>query len=175
VNLYQTLAPKSYGVEQSCLKHLKPYFGHRLLVDIDAAAIARYVGHRRKENAADKTIKLELGTLRGILRRANLWGAIADDDLLSKLRDRDDVGRAITADEESALLAACRASRSRGLYTAVVVALNTGLRETEIRKLRWQQVDLEARTLIVGHAKTVAGTPELWCALQDSNLRPPGS
>jgi hypothetical protein len=128
-----TLAPKSYGVEQSCLKHLKPYFGQRLLTDIDAAAIARYVGHRRKEEAADKTIKLELGTLRGILRRAKLWAAIADDDLLPKLRDRDDVGRAITTDEESALLAACRASRSRGLYTAVVIALNTGMRETEIR------------------------------------------
>jgi integrase len=153
-----TLAPKSYGIEQSCLKHLRPYFGHRLLTDIDAAAIARYVGHRRKEGAADKTIKLELGTLRGMLRRAKLWGAIPDDDLLPKLRDRDDMGRAITAEEESALLAACRASRSRGLYAAVVVALNTGLRETEIRTLRWQQVDLDARTLTVGRSKTVAGT-----------------
>jgi integrase len=87
-----------------------------------------------------------------------LWGAIADDDLLPKLRDREDVGRAISADEETALLASCRASRSRGLYTAVVTALNTGMRETEIRTLRWQQIDLEARTLAVGHAKTVAGT-----------------
>jgi hypothetical protein len=68
-----TLAPKSYGVEQNCLNHLKPYFGHQLLGDIGAAAIARYVGHRRKEEAADKTIKLELGTLRGILRRSKLW------------------------------------------------------------------------------------------------------
>jgi len=62
-----TLAPKSYGVEQSCLKHLKPAFGQRLLSDIDAAGITRYVGQRRKEGAADKTIKLELGTLRGML------------------------------------------------------------------------------------------------------------
>lgn len=153
-----SLAPKSYGVEKNCLNHLKPYFGQRLLTDIDAAAIARYVGHRRKEDAADKTIKLELGTLRGILRRAKLWAAIADDDLLPKLRDRDDVGRAISADEETALLTACRSSRSRGLYTAVVIALNTGLRETEIRTLRWSQIDLEGRMLTVGHAKTAAGT-----------------
>jgi integrase len=74
------------------------------------------------------------------------------------VRDRDDVGRAITAEEESGLLTACLASRSRGLYTAVVVALNTGMRETEIRTLRWRQVDLDARTITVGRSKTAAGT-----------------
>src|SRR5262245_22480717 len=42
-----TLAAKSYGVEQNCLNHLKPYFGQRVLNDIDAAGIARYVGQRR--------------------------------------------------------------------------------------------------------------------------------
>jgi integrase len=155
-----TLAAKSYAVEKNSLKHLKPFFDQKLLTDINAAAIARYVGQRRKEKAADKSIKLELGTLRGILRRAKLWGAISDDDLLPKLRDREDVdvGRAITADEETSLLTTCRASRSRGLYTAVVIALNTGMREGEIRQLRWSQIDFDARTLTVGKAKTSAGT-----------------
>ena len=49
-------------------------------------------------------------------------------------------------------------SRSRGLYTAVVTALNTGMRETEIRTLRWWQVDSESRTIVVGTSKTAAGT-----------------
>jgi integrase len=153
-----TLAPKSYSVEQYSLKHLRPVFGQRLLTDINAAAVARYVGARRSEGAADKSIKLELGTLRGILKRAKLWGALADDDLLPKLRDRDDVGRAISPDEERVLLSACHASRSRGLYTAVVTALNTGMRETEIRTLRWQQIDFEGRLIVVGKSKTAAGT-----------------
>lgn len=155
-----TLAPKSYGVEANSLKNrLNQYFGQLLLTDIDATAIARYIGHRRQEEAADKSIKLELGTLRGILKRARLWALIRqDDDVLPKLADRDDVGRAITADEETALLAACRASRSRGLYTAVVIALNTGMREGEIRTLRWPQVDLDSRTIRVGKAKTSAGS-----------------
>jgi integrase len=133
-------------------------FGQRLLTDINAATIARYVGLRRSEGAADKSIKLELGTLRGILKRAKLWGALADDDLLPRLRDRDDVGRAISPDEEKALLAACHVSRSRGLYTAVVTALNTGMREGEIRTLTWQQIDFEGRTVVVGKSKTAAGT-----------------
>lgn len=153
-----SLAPKSYSVEQYALKHLRPVFGQRLLTDINAAAIARYVGSRRSQGAADKSIKLELGTLRGILKRAKLWAALAEDDLLPRLRDRDDVGRAVSTDEEKALLTACRASRSRGLYTAVVIALNTGMRETEIRTLQWRQIDFEGRTVTVGKSKTAAGT-----------------
>ena len=43
-------------------------------------------------------------------------------------------------------------------YTVVVVALNTGMRETEIRTLRWDQVDFDARTIRVGKSKTAAGT-----------------
>jgi len=48
----------------------------------------------------------------------------------------DDVGHAITADEEAALLSACLKSRSRCLYPAVMVALNTGMRYSEIRLLQ---------------------------------------
>ena len=141
-----TLAPKSYGVEVYSLKHLTPVFGRRLVSDIDAAAIARYVGDRRREQAADKSIKLELGTLRGMLKRAKCWATIVESGLVPTLTDRTDVGRAISAEEEQSLVAVCRTSRSRGLATAVTIALNTGMREGEIRCLQWWQVDFDART-----------------------------
>jgi integrase len=153
-----TLAPKSYGVEVYALQHLKPVFGRRLVSDIDAASVARYVGQRRHEKAADKSIKLEIGTLRGILKRAKCWAAIVEAGLLPTLTDRTDVGRAISAEEEKALLAVCVNSRSRGLATAVVIALNTGMREGEIRRLQWWQVDFDSRTVTVGKSKTAAGT-----------------
>jgi integrase len=37
-------------------------------------------------------------------------------------------------------------------------ALHTALRKNEIRTLRWQQIDLIARTLTVGHTKTEGGS-----------------
>ena len=55
---------------------------------------------------------------------------------------RDDVGRALSVDEEERLLKACAASRSRSLLPAVTLALNTGLRYDELRLLTWRQVDL---------------------------------
>jgi integrase len=40
----------------------------------------------------------------------------------------------------------------------VMIAFNTGLRVSEIRGLRWEQVDFLGQALTVGEPKTVAGT-----------------
>src|SRR5262249_36812935 len=68
-----------------------------------------------------------------------------------------DAGRAISRDEETALLEACQSSRSRSLHTAVLLALNTCMRYSELRLLTWGQVSLTARTVTVGLSKTEAG------------------
>lgn len=70
----------------------------------------------------------------------------------------DDQGQVLSDQDEEALLCACAASRSRSLLPAVTLALNTGMRVSEIRLLRWRQVDLASRTLTVGRSKTDAGT-----------------
>jgi integrase len=74
------------------------------------------------------------------------------------LRVREDVGRAISRDEDAALLEACRSSRSRSLYPAVLIALNTCMRYSELRLLRWGLIDLNSCTLTVGLSKTESGT-----------------
>ena len=71
---------------------------------------------------------------------------------------RDDVGRAISREEEERLLAACGESRSRSLLPAVTLALSTCMRYSEIRLLRWEQVDFAGKTVTVGQSKTDAGT-----------------
>lgn len=74
------------------------------------------------------------------------------------LRVSDDIGKAMSAKEEKQLLDVCAESRSRSLLPAVLIALNTGLRYSELRLLRWVQVDLHRRTIRVGKSKTQAGT-----------------
>jgi integrase len=45
------------------------------------------------------------------------------------------------------------------MYPALVVDLNCGLRDKELRELRWQQIDLvHKKQLTVGKSKTAAGT-----------------
>lgn len=150
------LRPSSLRIEQTSINHLTPVFGGMLLVDINGANIAEYQRKRRAEGAAAKTVNLETGTLRAILKRNKFWAFIQED--VKQLRERTVVGKALTPEQETALLAACAKSRSRSLYPAVVLALSTGLRRGELLNLRWGQVDLLDKTIQVGDdAKTEAG------------------
>ena len=74
------------------------------------------------------------------------------------LATSDDIGCALTVEQEQRLVAACAASRSRSLLPAVSLALVTGLRHDELRLLKWLQVDLANEAIRVGKSKTVHGT-----------------
>lgn len=150
------LSPRSVIIERANLKHINPHFGKMLLCDVTADDIARYQAARLEQGAAPKTVNLEVGTLRAILRKNRLWATIQPD--VRMLRVREDAGRAISREEEDVLLEACRASRSRSLFPAVLLALNTCMRYSELRLLTWGQVDLNSCTLTVGHSKSPSGT-----------------
>jgi integrase len=149
-------APKSHVIASTDIDHLKTYFAKLLLTDITDHDVAQYQQQRRVEKAANKTINNEVGTLRAILRRYRLWAQVAPD--VRMLTAREDAGRSLTPDEETQLLSACAASRSRSLLPAVTLALSTGLRLEELRLLRWRQVDFAHEALIVGKSKTAHGT-----------------
>jgi integrase len=146
-------------IESKNIEHLCSTFRHMVLFDITAADVSRYQQRRAQDGASGATINLEVATLRAILRRYRLWAALQPD--VEAMPTRDDVGKALTVTEEERLLYACLASRSRMLYPAVAVTLNTGLRRGELLSLRWSQVDLAGRWLKIGASKTFAGRGRL--------------
>ena len=77
------------------------------------------------------------------------------------LKTRGEIGRALSADEQHRLLSACKKVRSRSLYPAVLLSLHTGLRNAELRLLRWRQIDFLEKELVVGKSKTAAGEGRL--------------
>ena len=144
--------PEIYGVALKC--HLKPALGALLLCDIDAGRIAAYQARRKSEKASARTLNKELQVLRQILKRHKLWANLQGDVRFE--RESDNIGKALSRDEETELLKACA---SNPLLSAVVIlALNTALRKNEIRTLRWGQIDMFKRTLTVGRSKTAAGS-----------------
>ena len=151
-----TLAPRSVTIEKANLAHLLPEFGKKLICDIEAKDIARYQQERIEEDASPKTVNLEIGTLRAILKRSGQWARLQPE--VKMLATRDDIGRAITPEEESALIQACGKSRSRSLVPFVTLAIETGARYGVIRTLQWGCVDFENRCLKWGKDKTAAGT-----------------
>ena len=76
---------------------------------------------------------------------------------VSKMTESEGVVRFLSDDERAALFKACRAHRNPNIYTAVVLALATGARASNIRFLRWEDVDRDQWTLTIRETKN--GTP----------------
>jgi integrase len=151
-----TLAPRSVMIEKANLTHLLPELGRKLVCDIDARDIAPYQQKRVAGDASPETVNLEIGTLRAILKRYGQWARLQPD--VKMMATRDDIGRAISSEEESSLLQACGKSRSRSLVPLVTLAIETGARYSVIRTLQWGCVDFENRCLQWGKDKTISGT-----------------
>jgi integrase len=149
-------SPGMLQIQKNSVAHLLPAFGNKLLQTIEATHIAKYQEQRTKEGASGRTVNIEVGTLRAILKRHKQWERLQDDVVM--LEEREDVGRALTAEEESALLLECGRSRSRMLLPFVVLALETGARFNTVRTLQWRNTDFANRSLKFGKDKTKAGT-----------------
>src|SRR5437899_3105895 len=81
------LAPRTVAIERANLKHLNHFLGKLLLCDIGADDIARYQAERVGQGAAPKTVNLEVGTLRAILRKNRLWAGIQPDVRMLRARE----------------------------------------------------------------------------------------
>jgi integrase len=151
-----TLAPRSVKIEEANFAHLKPELGRKLACDIEPRDIARYQKKRLEEGASPKTVNLEIGSLRAILKRSGHWARLQPE--VSMLPAGEEVGRAIATNEEAALLQACAQSRSRSLAPFVTLAIETGARYGTIRTLQWGSVDFDNQCLRWGKDKTAAGS-----------------
>ena len=107
--------------------------------------------------------------LRQVLKRHKLWATLQGEVKFE--REHSSIGKALTQEEETKLLAACESNAL--LHTVVSIALNTALRKNEIRMLRWSQIDLFKRTLTVGRTKTEGGSGRV-IPLNSVAIRCPG-
>jgi integrase len=83
------------------------------------------------------------------------WGWLESNPMRNVTRPQEPRGRVrfLADDERTRLLAACRESVQPDLYPAVVLALSTGARKTEIIGARWQAVDLQRGVIVLEHTK----------------------
>jgi len=146
-------------IYESKLVHLKPAFGRLLLSDISPSDVARYQRERQKAGASGRQINMETAVLRMILRKHRLWYLIEPD--YRPLRERQEIGRALSTDEVQRLLTAASMSRSLSLRPALVLLLNTGMRVSELRLLKWSQISMLDKCITVGRSKTVGGEGRL--------------
>ena len=150
------VSARSIAIENANLKHILPELGRNLVNDLEAKDITQSQRKRVKEGASPKTINLEVGTVRAILKRHGQWARLQGE--VAMLPVNDDIGKALTAAEERALLDACGKSRSRSLLHFVTMLIETGARYNTVRTLQWRTIDFDNRCLKFGKDKTTAGS-----------------
>jgi integrase len=152
------LRHKAATFAEHAIGHVVRHLGATMAVDVTDKTVTTYQTARLKESAAPKTINEEVGFLLRLLGDAG-------DVIRTRLKRRKTLklavprgpGKAYTPEEKAAMLAAAKAARSRAIYPALMMALNTGKRDAEIRHLQWERLDLSKAVLIVGDSKTEAG------------------
>jgi integrase len=83
------------------------------------------------------------------------WGWIDSNPVLKVTKPTEPRGRVrfLSDDERERLLRACRESSNPWLHTAVVVALSTGMRKSELMGLTWADVNLQAGRITLRETK----------------------
>jgi integrase len=175
-------------------RHIQPLLGRYKLSKLTVPVIAAF-RDRLLEKTSPTTTRKVLIALKGILKKAKLDGLVAQNnasDVTVEERKRDkrklEVGRDIPSVEEVNTILANAAGRWRPFF---VTAVFGGLRSSELRGLRWSDVELDKRVLhvrqradrwgTIGMPKSEAGqrklplSPSVVNALRDWKLRCPKS
>jgi integrase len=152
------LRHKSSVFVRYAVRHVIRLLGTLMAVDVTDKTVRDYQNTRLRENASPKTINEEVGVLLRVLGESGdvIRMRLRRQKAL-KLPVHNDVGKAYTPEEKEKLLAAAREARSPAIYPALMLALNAGMRDSEIRGLQWGRVDLRDSILTVGPSKTEAG------------------
>lgn len=145
---------KSFEWVSSLMKHVVRHLETVMIPDLNEDRIRAYVRARLAEGAGNRSINIEVGILaRSIGRkRSELWPNV------KPLRERNDVGKALTPEEEQRLLEASLKAESPLIGPFIRIALTTGMRSGEILGLTWGRVNLVDRFITVGDSKTRASS-----------------
>jgi len=157
-NSYKLRLPQSARFAEYAIDHLKRILGTKMLVDFNEATVILYQNARLGEKASPKSVNEEVGFLLRILGDpGDLMRIRLRKRKMLKLKVRQTVGRAFTPDEKDRMLEEAGKARSPHIFPALSLALNAGMRDAEIKTLRWGQIDFTKKYLAVGQSKTEAG------------------
>jgi len=149
LDLPEVKAKRSYDRDKRSLLKLLPFFGERLLKNINPAKVEAYKQTRLNEPSGrtpqhltkPATVNRELACLKTIFSKAvkNSKAERNPTQGVKMLKENNERDRVLSPDEYARLLAHC----PDHLRPIVKLAYHTGMRQGEILGLTWGQVDLK--------------------------------
>lgn len=153
---YSKVNKQTWKDDQERLRWINSLFGDVTLNEVSPVHIEKLKSRKLKEGVSRTTVNHYLKTLKRMFNIAIAWGYTDKNPVKGiKFYSEKDArrDRVLTREEEDCLLGVA----SERLRPILIVALNTGMRKGEILRLKWQDIDLENRIILV--KKTKSGEP----------------
>jgi integrase len=132
--------------EISIFKYLDPYFGHLHVDEIRRMHVDKIIQTRLKEGVSNATINRLLQKPRAVLNKAHKeWEVKCDPPYIKLLKEPKKRVRWITESEAQRLIKALPPH----LADMVIFSLETGLRESNVTLMRWNQIDFSQRIVYI--------------------------
>ena len=140
----------------------KAAIGSYVLADVSPSLLAECrdkLGHEITERSKPRSpasVVRYLAALSHVFTIAiKEWAWMEDNPMRKVTKPKESRGRVrfLSDEERSQLLKACNESKNPYLYTVVVLALSTGMRQAEIMGLTWDDVDLNRGRAILHETK----------------------
>lgn len=153
----QNHKPHSAVRMRTSLRGLCAALGSKRLNEISPFLIESYKAQRKELGYADATVNGDLRCLKNLYNLGIKWGWVGDNPVrqVKLFRENNARDRWLTLEEQEALLAYC----DQKLKTFVIAAVDTGFRAGELQSLRWLDVDLQRRSVLVASGYTKNGDP----------------
>jgi integrase len=142
--------------ESLCRVHTTTALGKKKLKTLSAADVQRFYHAKLDSGLSSATVHKLHVLLHKALKQAERWGLVprnVADDVDPPKVHKEEV-RPLSNEQARKLLDTVKGDRLEALY---VVAVQSGLRQGELLALRWEDVDLEARTVQVRRTITRDG------------------
>ena len=149
-------AEKTYRSKNTSQKNLfiflQTYSNRRVissieLQDITSSTIEKYKQFRMTQNVTNRSINIELDFLSHLFKKAKEWNYIVPTIKLVKLKEVKKSPRFFSQEEINLLMT----NSSFYLKQIIVIALNTGLRVSELLNLQWSHIDFEKNIIQVAN------------------------
>ena len=144
-----TIRLSSYAKYRKLLdNHILPALGHIQIQKLTPQQIQSFYTKKLKDGLSATTIHVIHAVLHNALENAVRWGIISRNacDVISPPRQTRHEIQPLTKEQVQQLLKKARGHRLEALLT---VAVTTGMRRGELIGLKWQDIDLEERTLYI--------------------------
>lgn len=148
-----TSSSRTVDLEGERLSLVKKYFGDVKLTAITHHGIAAYQRVRHDGGIANRTINMDIGALRRVLKQFGRW-RILQDRVHNLPENAQPIGRALSREERERLFRTAASNPAwEHVYCAAIAATNTSMRPVEVKHLRRQDVDLVGGTVTVRRSK----------------------